>query len=321
MTMKNRARQIFLIIASVILGIILWLYVKTEKEYETDFYFKLRITEIPPKYMIANQIPSTVHIKVKGKGKALLAQKFADGVAEISLKNFSYGKKTITLSEKNFKFVSPEIKLVDIITPKEITIFLDRKITKNVPVKLKVVIEPAEGMYISAPPEVKPPTVTIEGPESRVRTIKYVSTIEDTFRGINTFTSFLVPLKKPDLFVRPIPDTVTVVVQVSRLVDKRFKGIKVIPVGFPLKAGSIEPPTIDVVISGPGDIIEKVTPKDIKAYVKYKDIPPKELTLKRIELTPTVEVPEGINLVKTEPKYVTFIRAENPGEENDSSGN
>ena len=51
--MKIRPRQIFLAVLSVILAVILWLYVKTEKEYETDLYFKLQITDVPPKYMVA----------------------------------------------------------------------------------------------------------------------------------------------------------------------------------------------------------------------------------------------------------------------------
>ena len=308
--MKIRPRQIFLAVFSVILAVILWLYVKTEKEYETDLYFKLQITDVPPKYMVAARVPKVVHIRVKGKGKRLLTQKFSECVAKISLKNFSYGRKTITLSEQNFEFVSPDIKLVDIITPKQITIFLDRRINKKVPVKLRVEVIPDEGMYVSGPLKVEPEEVTIDGPESRVRRISYVSTVPETVEHINTFTSFLVPLEKPDEFVTPVPDTVMVSVGVSRLVQKKFEGVKIIPKGFPLKSGQISPPTVDVIVAGPDDVIGKLSEKDIKVYVLYTDIPPDERNLKIVEIKPSVSVPKDVRLVKTEPEYVKFIRAE-----------
>ncbi|HDG68124.1 MAG TPA: hypothetical protein ENG11_03140 [candidate division Zixibacteria bacterium] len=57
-------------------------------------------------------------------------------------------------------------------------------------------------------------------------------------------------------------------------------------------------------------MIGKLSEKDIKVYVLYTDIPPDERNLKIVEIKPSVSVPKDVRLVKTEPEYVKFIRAE-----------
>ena len=299
--MKIKTRNIALFVISILIGIILWLHVITEKQYETDLYASLSIEDIPPKYVIANKIPTIVHIRISGKGKDLLAQFLTGGKAKISVANFSYGRKTIKLKPQNFDFISSGIKLREVLSPKEIVIDLDRKSTKKVPVKSRLVVMPIEGMYCSKNPEFRPKTITIEGPESKVRKIDEVYTVPETLKGFNTSTSFLVPLVHPDEKVIPIPDTVSVFVDVSKLVQRRIEDVEVESTDYQF-AGIIKPSTIAVIITGPKKNIENLKKSQIKAYVSLGD----STQSKDGKLKPTIIVPENVQVIGTDPEYITI---------------
>ncbi|RKZ32224.1 hypothetical protein DRQ33_06265 [bacterium] len=305
--MKFNFKKIALVILALIIAVILWLHVITEREYETDMDFQLVVENVPPKYMIANPLPQNVHIRIRGRGKDLIAQQFAEGKAIISLENFSYGRKTITLSQENLRFISSEIELVEVLSPREIEIYLDRRTTREVPVKSRLTVIPADGMYCPEPPKLKPSVVTLEGPESKLLQINSIYTVQETLRGFNIFTTFLVPLERPDELVRPIPDTISVLVQVAKLAQRRIENISIKLVNFPRMAGAIEPSMLDVIISGPGDKVEKIAPEQIEVYVNYNDIKEEKDTDKIVPIKPTVIVPDEVQVIGTDPESVRFI--------------
>ncbi|MCD6594293.1 hypothetical protein J7L68_01270 [bacterium] len=295
--MKIKTRNIILIVISVSIAVILWLNVITERQYETDLYVSLAIENIPPKYVIANKIPTIVHIQVSGKGKDLLAQFLTGGSAKISVANFSYGRKTIELESQNFDFVSSEIKLDEVLSPKEVVINLDRKRTKKVPVKSQLVIIPADGMYCSKEPDFRPSVITVEGPESKLNKISYIYTASETLREFNTSTSFLVPLLYPDEKVIPVPDTVAVLVEVDKLIQRRIENVGVNITDMSNPIGIVEPSAITVIITGPKDDVENLKASQIKAYITFND------TIEN-KVKPTIIVPENVQVIGTDPEFV-----------------
>ncbi len=299
--MKVKMRNIALIVVSVLIAVVLWLLVITEREYEADIYVPLVITDIPQKYMIASKVPTIVHIQVRARGKDLLAEMLTSGKAEISLSNFSYGRKTIALSADYFELYSQDIRLVEIVSPKEVIIDLDRKDTRKVPVYSKLVIVPADGMICSVEPEFEPAEVTLDGPESKLKKISEVYTVAETLRGFNTSTSVLVPLVSPDDFVNAIPDTVAVLLEIEPLAQRRIDNIDIKLVDSQRGQGTIEPNKIAVIITGASSDVDIVNKSQIKAFIAYKDsISP------ATKIKPTVTVPPDVQVIGTDPEYIKF---------------
>lgn len=304
MSMKSSGRKILIGLVALFAAMVLWLHVLTERTYEVQMKFSLAVIDLPQKYVLAEKVPNVVKVRVKGRGKDLLAQMVAGNEAIVSAKYFSYGKKKIVLGAENFRFVSSNLKLEEVISPKEISIHLDRKSKRNVPVASRLVIIPATGLIAGASPKFKPATVSIEGPESKVRNVKNVFTVAETLRGFNTNTSVIVPLVPPSDNVRPVPDAVTALIEVEPIAQKRIDGVDVELTDMPGRKGTIQPREITVIVTGAQSDVSKVTKRQIRAVVSYNDV----VNVGTDKIKPTVICPQGIQVLSTEPEYVQFVQ-------------
>lgn len=301
--MKISVKTIAIIIVALIAATILWLHVLTERTYEIEMEFALKVIDLPQRYVLADEIPAYAHAIIRGRGKDLLAQIIAGNEAVISAKHFSYGNKKVVLGEDNFKLVCIGLKIEQIISPQEVLIRLDRKAKKDVPVVSNLTIIPAAGLITRRVPEFKPATVSIEGPESKIIAISKVYTMADTLRDFNTGTSVAIPLAAPASNVRPVPDTVTAMIEVEPIAQRRIENVAIELTNMPARKGKLEPDHIAVIITGAESHVGKVEINQVRAFVSYDDI-----TKKGTELVkPTVIVPDKVQVLSTAPEYVRFI--------------
>ncbi|MCD6418324.1 hypothetical protein J7M00_06035 [bacterium] len=300
--MKIPVRKISIILVSLVGAVILWLHVLTERNYQMEANFNLKVVDMPQQYILAEKIPRYVRAKISGRGKDLFSQLVKGDEVLISAKHLSYGKKKIVLSEKNFKFTSPNIHLENVIFPKEITIHLDRKSQKKVSVVSRLVVIPAAGLIAKSSPKFEPPSVLVEGPETKISKISRVYTAPETLRGFNTSTSVIVPLDSPDENVRVVPDTVTAFIGVEQIAQRKIENVPVKLSGLSGKKGKIVPDKINVIITGAKSDVEKIRKSQIKAIVNYNDIT--EMGTEKIK--PSVIVPQTIQVLATEPEYLKF---------------
>ncbi|MGB2981235.1 MAG: hypothetical protein WBC77_08310, partial [Candidatus Zixiibacteriota bacterium] len=77
-------------LAAIVMALLLWLHVATDKVYEHSHIFPLEILDVPEGLILAEQIPDQIDIKVRGRGKALLKLLLAD-------------KKSIKIDAQKFK--------------------------------------------------------------------------------------------------------------------------------------------------------------------------------------------------------------------------
>jgi YbbR domain-containing protein len=305
-TMKNKFAKIFIAALSLIAACIIWLHVATEKEYEIEIPFNIEYSEIPQHYIVANSLPVVAYAKCKGTGKNLLAQLIAGGIAQISLKNYSYGSKTIPVLPEFFKPAASDIAVVEIVYPKEITVQIDRKSKKNVSIAPRFVVIPEAGMVVREDVEFRPLTVSIEGPETKIAQIEQVYTADETLRGFNTTTSFLVALAKPDYNVKVIPDTVTAMVKIEQISTKKIFGIKVELESSDKISGKLIPEYIAVTISGAASTVNRIDASMFRAVVTYSDIASGGTD----NIKPTIIcIDKNVGIISTDPEYVKLLSA------------
>ncbi len=300
--MKINLRKVLIAVISVLAAVILWLHVLTERVYEVELLFSMKVVEIPQKYILADEVPKFVRAVIRGRGKDLLAQMLAKREVVISAKRMSYGRNKISLSGDDFQLISSNLKVREVLFPKSITVRLDRRKRKEVPVKSRLVVIPSSGLIASVEPKFTPPKVSIEGPASKIDDIKNVYTIVETLRGFNTSTSVVVPLEAPMYGVKPIPDSVTAFIEVEPISQRQIKGVKVEIVDMPGRKGTINPNRITVTITGAKSDVEKVKSCDIRAIVNYNDI----FVVGVDRLKPKVIAPRGVQVISTEPEYLRF---------------
>jgi YbbR domain-containing protein len=176
---------------------------------------------------------------------------------------------------------------------------------KQLVVKPKIVGKPAPGYYISeilsSPDEIK-----IFGNYSKINSIEFLETIPIDVSGITKTLSVKVPptLDEGLNIAEGEVELIEVAIQVKEaIIDKTLKNIPVLPQNIsPFVSCEIRPETVDITVEGKNVLVDKLKTEDIKAFVKFMDNFKVEQKVKV-----QADLPEGISLIKIEPKEVTVL--------------
>ncbi len=185
---------------SLIIAIILWVYVNYENLPERYMSVPLKIKNIPKHLTIANNIPSNISVKIKGKDDIIQTFSARNIEAYIDLKNGIEGKNIINISTKLKK--RSHIRIVYTI-PKNVKVVLEKTFRKEVPVSPTIINTPAEG-YIKAGETFFPTSVVIEGPASIVREINVIRTKPIDIGGVTGSIYKNVEFDLPNEFVHTV---------------------------------------------------------------------------------------------------------------------
>lgn len=189
--------NIWLKIASLILAIVLWFFVVSGGRSVVIMDVPIKFKNIPEGLEIVDT-PKTVSIGIEGQERLLKELKKEDVSVIIDLSRMKEGKTLFSLSQKDVKL--PKSLLITSISPKTITLILEGRLKKQVPVKPVIVGLLTEGFTVEAI-KTMPEMVTIEGPKSVVTRIYMVKTEPIDVTGINRNIRYSVPLSltNPDI--------------------------------------------------------------------------------------------------------------------------
>ena len=154
-------------LGSLLLAVVLWWTVIGEPELVTlqaaDVYYK----DLPEGFVVTSDTLESVELELQGPSRVLDRENLSNVKVLLDLSNVT------SPGEETFAIVGSDVTLpegVRLLSAMPARLFLefDRRLTKEVPVSVNVVGEPAEG-YVVSNTEVIPPTVKFRGPESRLK--------------------------------------------------------------------------------------------------------------------------------------------------------
>ncbi|NOR44317.1 MAG: hypothetical protein GQ534_01935, partial [Candidatus Delongbacteria bacterium] len=170
-----------------IIGIILWLNINLEKDFETNIVIPIKITNLPTNKTLLNPIPQFAKIKVRSKGKALIMTDTKNSLFfEIDL---STKKDTIVQRLNSDLFVnltSNELEPLFIFYPQEVIVVLDDLLEKKVPVNSNSKYTLAPGYVTSGDFKQRPDSIKISGPAKKVKLINNVQSHRDIAEDLIT---------------------------------------------------------------------------------------------------------------------------------------
>ena len=176
---------------------------------------------------------------------------------------------------------------------------------KQLTVKPKIIGKPAPGYYIS---EIlsNPDEIKIFGNYSKISNIEFLETIPIDVSGITKTLSVKVPpaLEEGLNIVEGEVELIEVAIQVKEvIIQKILKNISVVPQNLsPFVSCEIKPEVVDITVEGKNVLIDKLKIENIKAFVEFTDNFRVEQKVKI-----QVNLPEGISLVRIDPKEVTVL--------------
>ncbi|MBI1787203.1 MAG: YbbR-like domain-containing protein [Acidobacteria bacterium] len=207
---KNPGTKLF----SLVVAVFLWITFTREPETGAFVSAPVEYKGMPDDLEIGSDLVSSVSIDLRGSASNV--RKFAAAPSAVVL-DFSGihkpGEMTFHIDEQNVKLPAG-MRLVRAV-PAQLRLQFERRTSREVPVQARFAGSPPAG-YVRVREEVKPRTLTVVGPESRVQRIEFAVTDPIDLTPVVGESEFRVEAYVGDPHVRfhkPQKVSVTVVVE------------------------------------------------------------------------------------------------------------
>jgi len=288
-------------IVALLMALLLWFHVATEKIYEYTKNFPVKILNVPDELILAREVPPEVQVKIGGKGKELLK------LLLMEKKNLQIDVGEFRIGENNYNFKPEEIpipegldlRVVEILSPKNVKISLDRLMEKKVPVSSQITILPEQGYVLMGEVSLKPQEVIISGPRGLVRKINSIQTEKKMLENVTEPISDQIGLTLPEGYNLKLSfKQVNFFADIQKAIEKEILSVPVESVNLPWgRKVEIQPDSIKVLIIGGENAVNQLTKDQIKVMVDCAKVKRNVET----KLQPFVKLPPIVNLIRTEP--------------------
>lgn len=277
--MSNLTVKLF----SIVLALALYLHVFVSQEREIDIDVPFMLHGVPETLTFTeDQLPEMVRVRFRGLGFELLkARSFATDIRlPISVGSSEPGHYHRPLVSEDVLIPRDiDIQVVEIISPKAISIDFDRLITRFLLVDPVVVGRPAPGYVKVGAVIVEPDSVGVRGPQRRLQSFGMPRAEAVDIAGSSAGLAKLVGVRVP-AGCEAIPPQVTVRVMIEKVTSRRFTDL---PVEV-LHSGNIilrelTPRNGTVVVTGPSSVVSSLTADEMRLSIDALALLPGTYTL------------------------------------------
>lgn len=262
-------------LASLVIAILLWLIVVMGNSYLQLTVIPFRIINIPDGYVLSEPISDGAEVAFRGKGLDLLGLRGREKRIELDMRNTDV-TRTFVMRKDMIRGIPNrlDVQVERIVGPETVTVSMEPRITRRVPVSRKFIrLEPKEGYIIVGPVKLYPDSVYVTGPKTAVNKIDSVITETETYTHlIRDFEGDLhiVPPAWDDITYSRMD--VKFAADVQRIHERQIYGVPVEVVNIPpsLSAVKAEPSVLALTISGGIDLVSKINVDSIRATIDYR---------------------------------------------------
>lgn len=286
--------------AALALGTLLWFTVSSD-EVERLVHVPLDNRNLPAGFEITEQ-PESVEVRLRGSTTEIA--NLQDGQVSVvaDLSGVGEGNQMVVLEPSDVR--APLGLVIAKVEPSTVTFRIEASATLDVPVVADLVGQVAPG-YVVVDWLVEPPSVTVAGPQSRVRLTREAVTVPVSVEGkSSTFEAQNVGVGVNDALVRlQQARTVQVTVRIEPASgEKTFTGRLI---AFRNLLGSTiqveaDPTVVDVTVHGRSATLADVPEAAINPYLDLAGVGPG-----LHEIPVNVDVPRDLTLVSVSPTTVT----------------
>ncbi len=292
---RLRGGDIGLRILAVVLAIGLWIFVNAgERGAVEPLTVPISYASLPQGMVLVNHPPTQVKIEVTGPRTLLSLLDPERLTLKIDLRSVEAGQSEFKIYPAMFNV--ERNTAVTSISPDQLSLDIDRLVTRDVPVHLAVEDKVAPGYMISSV-DITPPSVTIVGPSRYVAPLTSVNTAPFDLKGLTADTNRSVDIVPPDPSLGLSTGHVDARINVAEAItDRELRSdVEVKDSDFKYR---VEPKQATLTIRGPAIKLAGLAPKGL-AYVDANGLAPGAH-----ELPLQVTVPDGMQLVRQSPDKV-----------------
>ncbi len=275
-------------------------------DYQSTVSIPLVLENMKSTRALAQPVPEALNIKVRGTGWQLITLYFSpDEKYLLDVSSISNRYSFLTNQDIAERFAVPHGISVVEIKPETVTVALDEKLTKRVPLIPVTMLDFREGYNISGGMKLVPDSIEITGARSRIDRITEWPTAITRLSELRSAVNIQVAVAdSPQVDIAVSPHSVTLQFDVELTAEKIFKGIAVDLNQVPEnRAVVLLPPKIDVTIRGGVEQIAKIDQSNVSAYVDYRTI----LLDTTGAVQPTIVYPKEVNVIGISPPKIQYV--------------
>ncbi len=274
----NPLNNLTLKIGAVLLALLLWVHVATNKTYEHQVDMVLQVANIPKSLVLVSEIPSIVTVRVKTTGKQLIALAAKQHVLTLDGSQFHEGAFEHDLSDRDAAAAFDQVyERVDVVFPRKLFIRLERLTEKSVLIEPGVRANAAPGFLIVGQTRIEPAMVRVAGPSSVMRNLKSIMTEAVELNGLTTSASHKVRLFVPDSLHLSLGDSsATISIDVEPMKERVIGDLAIhAPYDFDAAQYTFAPTTVALRLGFPVSMRDSLDLKKLKvtfaALGDYRD--------------------------------------------------
>ncbi len=280
-------------LAAIVLSILLWLNVTADQQRQ-DQPIGTRVEfEVADTTWSLRDAPSEVSTVFQGRQGDLIAM-FNQPVLRKVIEEVTDSVMEVELSVDDVSFDRSLSVRPTAVVPQRVTVRLERRVDRRVPVAARAGARAAPG-HVIARTVVEPDSVTLYGPESVVTRVLSIETQPLQLGEIRASTYRQAELSLPEDLssVEAVPSTVMVSIEVDSLVSRHLQ-VPVRALGDAAAAVILDPTRVSVTVTGPQAAVGSLTEADLVATVQVDVVPAEERTFEV-----SVRLPAGLNATPT----------------------
>jgi YbbR domain-containing protein len=247
----------FLKLSAIVLAWILWLFIQGEPGTVTIVAASVRVINLPPQMEISSDFPSEVQVTMRGTSQPL--------TCTIDLQNAKEGTNKFNLTGNDIKSQKGLGVEVSKINPSQVTLILEGRVSKEVPIAVQVEGDVADGFDIYET-ITDPEKVEITGPRSHIEDVEEISTEKIDLNGLKQDVNFRVDLNVNDGMIHPsITDPIWVEIRIGP--HRKLYVVKKVTVAVGNESLVASPEQIDIQVKAPENLQPKLVPNNFSVTI------------------------------------------------------
>ncbi|MDH3981702.1 MAG: CdaR family protein [Kiritimatiellaceae bacterium] len=292
----------WLILFCIVLAFIGWQGIRKNIGFELTVSNIIVDIDVPEGWAVWEKSVNRVNIEFNGSREDIRYLNSEQLKVVIPVPDPKYGEElTIELSEKYLR--NPTGAKVKDFSPSEIVLRLDQETERKLPIKATFDGELPEGLEIERI-VCTPASVRVSGARQVLEGMENIHTEPILLKDRQSSFKESIPVALPEAS-RMVVDPNWVSVEFFLEAHTSTETFEKIPVRTMCSPGdlrniSVSPQTISVTVSGQQQRIEQIRTTDVFAYVSCYDL----LESTAYDMPVVIDLPEGLQLVKTDPSVV-----------------
>jgi len=253
---------------ALLLAVLLYFHVLTDRPSEQTLYFPVTVEGLPDSLALASSVPTEVGVRLRGTGKQLIRLGLTKPPVHLSLAGVAPGMYQRSLGPADVPLAGmSDVTVLEVKDPSEIRLEVTRRASRFVPVSVPIVGEPARGLMVAGPVEIRPRVIRVSGPSSWVARQESLHTEPVSIAGKRDTLELVQALVAPPTWASATPGSVVVSIPIDVEATKELSlAVEVRGIRGELRAEP-RPAAVTATWRGPRSLLGTVDARNLRARV------------------------------------------------------